>query len=157
MGKASLRPLCCLHHRGPPAVPSFRSAAMVLLLLAFAPWGRVPCPTMLHAAAGPTTCQCATTTPHNSRVACPALSYSVPPWVWVAVLLRDLSGRWRSLLLTSRALVLLYVSFGAVLPWSMELPSTRSGRGNNKDGGFSKHQCELTVRGLLIRWALGGM
>ncbi|XP_021318900.1 uncharacterized protein LOC110436346 isoform X2 [Sorghum bicolor] len=104
MGKASLRPLCCLHHRGPPAVPSFRSAAMVLLLLAFAPWGRVPCPTMLHAAAGPTTCQCATTTPHNSRVACPALSYSVPPWVWVAVLLRDLSGRWRSLLLTSRAL-----------------------------------------------------
>ncbi|XP_021311236.1 uncharacterized protein LOC110433430 isoform X2 [Sorghum bicolor] len=45
--------------------------------------------------------------------------------------------------------VLLYVSFGAVLPWSMELPSTRSGRGNNKDGGFSKHQCELTVRGLL--------
>jgi len=48
MAKASLRPLCCLHHRGPPAVPSFRSAAMVLLLLAFAPWGRVPCPTMLQ-------------------------------------------------------------------------------------------------------------
>jgi hypothetical protein len=69
------------------------------------PMGPRPLPHHAPRRAGPTTCQCATTTPHNSRVACPALSYSVPPWVWVAVLLRDLSGRWRPFLLTSRALV----------------------------------------------------
>ncbi|OQU79177.1 hypothetical protein SORBI_3008G105432 [Sorghum bicolor] len=52
--------------------------------------------------------------------------------------------------------VLVYVSFGAV-SWSLELPSTRSERGSNKDRGFRKYQCELTVRELLIRWAPGGM